>query len=120
MITGIGVDLIEVNRVVKACQNESFLKRHFTIQEMELIRPDIKKAADNFAVKEAVAKMLGSGFRGFFPIDIEVLRDSAGKPYVRLCGRAAELAAKQGVDRIHVSITNTKEFSNAFVVGEHV
>ena len=36
------------------------------------------KAAGNFAVKEAVAKVFASGFRGFRPIDIEVLRDDLG------------------------------------------
>ena len=118
MITGIGVDLIEVNRVVRACQKDSFLRRCYTIREIELIKPDLKKAADNFAVKEAVAKMLGTGFRGFTPIDIEVLRNSDGKPYVELYGKAAELAIQQGIAIIHVSISNTKDYANAFVVGE--
>ena len=118
MITGIGVDLIEVERVTKACGKESFLKRYYTEAEQELIHADIRKAADNFAVKEAVAKMLGTGFRTFFPIDVEVLRSKEGAPYVNLYGKAAELAAKQLITRIHVSITNTKDYANAFVVGE--
>ena len=62
--------------------------------------------------------MLGTGFRTFFPIDIEVLRTPEGKPYVNLHGKAAELAKEQGVSVIHVSITNTREYANAFVVGE--
>lgn len=118
MVTGIGVDLVEINRVVQACQKESFKQRYFTKPEIELMNTDQKKAADNFAVKEAVAKMLGTGFRGFTPIDIEVLRNEVGKPYVNLYGKAAELARQQGVVKIHVSISNTKEFANAFVVGE--
>lgn len=118
MITGIGVDLIEVSRVISACQQESFLKRYFTENEIQLIRPDIKKAADNFAVKEAVAKMFGTGFRGFTPLEVEVLRDDMGKPYVNLFGHAAMLAKQQRISRIHVSITNTKEYANAYVVGE--
>lgn len=118
MITGIGVDLIEINRVVSACRKESFLNRYYTEKEIELIKADIRKAADNFAVKEAVAKMLGTGFRGFMPIDIEVLRGPEGKPYVNLYGKAAELAQQQEITAIHVSISNTKELSNAFAVGE--
>lgn len=118
MITGIGVDLIEVNRVIRACEKESFLRRCFTTTEIVLIKQDNKKAADNFAVKEAVAKMFGTGFHGFSPFDIEVLRDNNGKPYVNLYGNALELAKEQGVDKIFVSISNTKEYSNAFVVGE--
>ena len=118
MIAGVGVDLIEVARVTKACENESFLKRYFTEQEIELILKDVKKAADNFAVKEAVAKVLGTGFNSFFPIDIEVLRTPEGKPYVNLGGKAKELAMEKGITAIHVSISNTKEFANAFAVGE--
>ena len=118
MITGIGVDLIEIDRVVRACQNDNFLKRYYTQKEIELIKLDIKKAADNFAVKEAVAKMLGTGFRGFTPIDIEVLRDQEGKPYVILYGNAAELAKQKRAKIIHVSISNTKDYANAFAVGE--
>lgn len=118
MITGIGVDLIEINRVLQACRKEAFLKRYYTEQELELVRSDFKKAADNFAVKEAVAKMLGTGFRTFSPIDIEVLRNAEGKPYVNLYGQAGKLAKEQGVTTVHVSITNTKDYANAFVVGE--
>lgn len=119
MITGIGVDLIEIARVKRACEKESFLKRCFTEQELELIKADRNKAADNFAVKEAVAKMLGTGFRNFFLPDIEVLRTPEGKPYVILHGGAEKLAKEQGVSAIHVSISNTKEYANAFVVGEN-
>ncbi len=118
MITGIGVDLIEIDRVVKACEKENFLEKIFTKKEIELIRLDQKKAADNFAVKEAVAKMLGTGFSGFRPIDIEVLRNPLGKPFVNLYGKAEELAKQQQITGIHVTISNTKDYSNAFVVGE--
>ncbi len=119
MITGIGVDLIEIDRVMRACSKDSFLRRYFTEKEIELIQADKRKAADNFAVKEAVSKMFGTGFRKFSPIDIEVLRDKAGKPYVNLYREAAKLAKEQGISIIHVSITNTKEYANAYVIGEH-
>lgn len=120
MITGIGVDLIEINRVVKACQKAGFLSRYYSQRELEWIGTDYQKAADNFAVKEAVAKMLGTGFRGFTPIDIEVLRNESGKPHVSLYGKALEIAKAQGVTAIHVSITNTKDYANAYVVGENI
>ncbi|NLL71917.1 MAG: holo-ACP synthase [Clostridiales bacterium] len=118
MISGIGVDLIEIDRVAKACKSEGFLKRCFTDDEINLIGDRWAKAAGNFAVKEAVAKMFGIGFRGISLKEIEVLRDECGKPYVNLYGKAAELARKQEISTIHVSITNTKEYANAFVVGE--
>lgn len=119
MIRGIGVDLVEIERISKACENESFLKRCFTEEEIKLIGDNWVKAAGNFAVKEAVAKMFGTGFVGFFLNDIEVLRDNLGKPYVNLYGKAADLAKEQGISAIHVSITNTKDYANAFVIGEN-
>ncbi|MBP1754794.1 MAG: hypothetical protein H6Q59_1192 [Firmicutes bacterium] len=118
MIVGIGVDLIEIDRVTKACEREAFLKRYYTEAEIELIKVDLKKAADNFAAKEAVAKALGTGFSTFFPIDIEILRNPEGKPYVNLYGKAEEVAQRLGITVMHVSITNTKEYANAFAVGE--
>ncbi|BBF43790.1 holo-[acyl-carrier protein] synthase [Lachnospiraceae bacterium KM106-2] len=118
MIIGIGTDLIEVERVVNACNREHFLKRCFTEKEIELIQIDKKKAAGNFAVKEAVVKMFGTGFGTIGPVDIEVLRNQEGKPYVQLYGKAKEMAKSLAIGRIHVSITNTKEYASAFVVGE--
>ncbi|MBH1942226.1 holo-ACP synthase [Mobilitalea sibirica] len=118
MITGIGVDLIEVDRVLKACEKESFLNKYFTQEEVKMIKADRYKAAGNFAVKEAVSKMLGTGFRGILLSDIEVLRNELGKPFVTLYGKAAELAREQKVATIHVSISNTKDYANAFVIGE--
>lgn len=119
MITGIGVDLIEIQRISESCEKEGFLKRCFTEDEIKLIDGKWQRAAGNFAVKESVAKMLGTGFREMSLNDIEVLRDELGKPYVNLYGKARELANSQGITHIHVSITNTKDYANAFVVGEN-
>ena len=68
--------------------------------------------------KEAVAKALGTGFRAFMPIDIEVARDELGKPYVNLYRGAKALAHELGVERIEVSISNTAEHAMAFAVAE--
>ncbi len=118
MIIGIGNDLVEMERVMKACEKESFLKRCFTEKERILIEQDKKKAAGNFAVKEAVSKMFGTGFREIVLVEIECLRDELGKPYVNLYGKALEMGKRCGLKTIHVSITNTKEYASAFVVGE--
>lgn len=118
LIIGIGVDLIESDRVIKACEKINFLKKYYTKNEIDIIQADKKKAADNFAVKEAVVKMFGTGFRGISPVDIEVLRDSLGKPYVNLYGKAKEMSFELGIDKIHVSISNTKLYSTAYVIGE--
>lgn len=120
MIIGVGTDLVEMERIEKACDKEAFLMRLYTEEERRQAGKGISRLAGNFAVKEAVAKVFGTGFRSFGPDCIEVLRDSLGKPYVRLHGRAQELAGELGIERIHVSITNTAGYAMAFAVGESV
>ena len=118
MIYGIGTDLIEVERVKKAYQRESFRKKIYTEQEQLMIAGNAQRAAGNFAVKEAVVKAFGTGFRDISAIDIEVLRDDLGKPYVVLHGPAKELANEEQIQHIHVSISNTKEYATSYVVME--
>lgn len=118
MILGVGTDLIEISRVRKACEKDSFVMRTFTDMESRQAKGSASKLAGSFAVKEAVAKALGTGFRTFMPIDVEVLRDHLGKPYVRLYGGAKKRFEDMGMERIEVSITNTPEYAMAFAVGE--
>lgn len=118
MLTGVGCDIIEIERMKKACEKEAFLLRVFTEEERRQAdgRPSV--LAGTFAVKEAVAKVLGTGFRSFMPIDVEVLRDDLGKPYVNLYGGAKRLAQEKDIRRIEVSISDTAEYAMAFAVGE--
>lgn len=120
MIMGIGVDLIEIERVKSALLREGFKNKYFTASEIDMAQIDLIKLVDNFAVKEAVSKVLGTGFRGFSLIDIEVLRDELGKPYVNLYGKAKELKESLGITHIHVTISNTKDYTTAFAIGESV
>ncbi len=118
MIFGIGTDLIETERVEKACEKEAFVKKIFTEREQELIKEHPRRAAGNFAVKEAVAKAFGTGFSGICPIEIEVLREPGGKPYVVLYGKAKAMFEEQKLQTIQVSISNTKAYATAYVVLE--
>lgn len=118
MIFGIGTDLIEVNRVEKACEKQSFLNRIFTKAEQELIAGNAQRAAGNFAAKEALVKAFGTGFGKIAPIEIEVLREPSGKPYTVLYGEAKAFQSAHGIVAIHVSISNTKEYATAYVVAE--
>ncbi|MCI8402078.1 MAG: holo-ACP synthase [Lachnospiraceae bacterium] len=118
MIRGIGNDIIEIQRVKRACQSEAFLRYVYTVKEQECFRRLPASLAGNFAVKEAVAKMLGTGFSGFGPADIEVLRDEAGRPYVNLYAGARKRQQELGVEKIWVSISHTKEIAAASAVGE--
>lgn len=118
MIAGVGTDLIEMERIMRACQKDAFVTRAFTAKECRQAEGSPSRLAGNFAVKEAVSKVFGTGFRGIGLQEIEVLRDPLGKPYVVLHGRARELAGQLGIRTIHVSISNTKEYAMAFAVGE--
>ena len=110
--------MIEIARVEKACRKQAFLSRIYTAEECRQAGKTISRLAGNFAVKEAVAKALGTGFRSFGPESIEVLRDRLGKPYVRVLGNAKERAEELGITEFHVSITNTREYAVAFVVAD--
>lgn len=118
MILGVGTDLVEIARMGRACEKDYFVMRTFTELESRQAKGSASKLAGSFAVKEAVAKVLGTGFRSFMPIDIEVLRDELGKPYVCLYGGALARFREMGLARIEVSITNTSEWAMAFAVGE--
>ena len=118
MIVGIGNDIIEKSRIRKACEKDAFLVRVFTEKERQMIQEHPDKAAGCWAVKESVVKVFGTGFGKVQPIDIEVLRDEKGAPYVNLLGAAAEEAKKSGVLRIHVSISHTGDLVSAIAIGE--
>lgn len=120
MIVGIGTDIIEIDRVLKAAQKDKFIDKYFTTREKELFVKKKKSIAGNFAVKESVSKMFGTGIRKFTLKDIEVLRDDLGKPYVNLYNEAKKLAIDMKIDVVHVTISDTENYAIAYVIGESV
>ena len=118
MIIGIGTDIVEIRRVEEACKRESFFWLCYTEQEQSLCGNSPAVLAGNFAIKEAVSKVFGTGFSGISLPEIEVLRDERGKPYVNLYGAAKQRAEELGITRIHVSISDTKEMAVGMAIGE--
>lgn len=116
MIVGIGLDSIEISRVVKAMEKEHFVHRIFTEREIAQLDSSKRRGASDFAGKEAVVKALGTGFAGIEAREIEILRNEKGAPYVRLHGAAKEKAEELGIVDWKISITNTKELAMAYVV----
>ena len=118
MIYGIGTDIIEIDRIAKAIENTNFCNRFFSDEENLYF---IKKhnhpqtIAGNFAAKEAFSKALGTGFRNLSLKDISVLRDSLGKPYIRLTGPLAETIDSE---KIFVSISHSERYAVAYVIIE--
>jgi holo-[acyl-carrier protein] synthase len=124
MARGIGLDAVEIERVraARARLGARFEARILSEAERGLLSasktPD-QFLAGRFAAKEAVMKVLGTGWaKGVRFKDIEVLRDSDGVPVVHLEGEAGTRARALGVRQILVSITHTRELAMAMATGE--
>lgn len=105
------MDLVEVARIERAiARHEAFVSRIFSARERERCescsRPGRRYAAC-FAAKEAAAKSLGTGIRGFSWPDLEMLAGESGKPRLELSGRAREVASRLGVEEIMVSVSHS-------------
>lgn len=115
-IFGIGVDQVEAERVIKACEKETFLRKFYTENEHDLIQIRKTRCATNFAGKEAVAKALGTGFGKVLPKEVEILRNELGAPFVCLHGAAKAYAKEHGITKIHLSLTDTKQDAVAYAI----
>lgn len=115
----IGIDIIEIARIKKAITRwgEAFLHRVYTDSELKLYREKPSSLAARFACKEAVMKLLGTGRNGVKWREIEILSHQSGKPLVNLCGGAQSEAKKLGVKEIAVSLSHSREYAIASVVG---
>ncbi len=115
-----GIDVIEIGRVqaVLDRHGERFLRRVYTEDEVRHCRGRVPELAARFAAKEAVMKALGTGVRGVGWRDIEVLPNRRGKPLVFLYGRGAARAETIELRGLEISLTHSKQYAMASVVGE--
>ena len=116
----IGIDIVEIARIkrVLARWEESFLHRVYTEPEQRLYHRKPSSLAARFAGKEAVMKALGTGTKGISWREIEILAEPDGQPSVQLYGKARDKADDLGLDRLAISLSDSKEYAIAFVVGE--
>jgi holo-[acyl-carrier protein] synthase len=116
----VGIDVIEIDRVEDVIRRhgDRFLQRVYTPDEITHCRGRVSELAARFAAKEAVMKALGTGIRGVGWRDIEVLPNRRGKPLVFLYGRGAERAKHIELRGLEISLTHSKEYAIASVVGE--
>lgn len=111
-IVGIGVDIVQLSRIRALCERheDRFRARILTDREQEYCRrrlDQIPSIASRFAAKESVLKALGVGWSGGVRWrDVEVVRGETGPPAIELHGAAAQIAAEQGVRRVHISLTH--------------
>jgi len=127
-IVGTGIDVAEVVRVRAALSDSKtgarFKARVFTTAEQQYCEGRgagrYQSYAARFAAKEAAMKALGYGWgRHVGWLDIEVVRESDGRPTIRLYGKGAATAAAAGVTRVHVALTHTRDIAVAQVVIEN-
>jgi|SRR5699024_4278902 len=115
MIRGIGVDIIELERILQAVQrNERFIERILTVSEKKLYnalhkeRRKLEFLAGRFSAKEAFAKATGRGIGKLSFQHIEILRNKQGAPLVTVSGYDS--------DKIFLSISHSKEYAIAQVI----
>ena len=122
MIIGIGIDIVEIERIKKALDKEAFRDKVFSTYEIEYC--ESKKTnkfasyAVRFAAKEAFVKALGTGFRKGNLTDIYVENDALGKPFMTLSGPYVEIAKDKQIKHIHLSLSHSTQTAVAQVILE--
>ena len=121
MIIGIGIDIVEIDRIAKAASKERFMERIYSDAEIAIFEAcnyRMETVAGRFAAKEAVLKALGCGL-GDMPMRcIEILRAPSGQPVVELSGAAKEKAEELGVKHMHISISHSARYAVAQIIAE--
>ncbi len=122
-VIGHGIDIVSCNRIAQLASHygDRFLKRVFTTRELEYSLSKKRcweHLAGRFAVKEAVMKVLGTGWQAKLSwSDIEVVNNSSGKPELYLSGYAKEIADKLGIRQIQISISHTEDYAIGSAIG---
>ncbi len=124
MIAGVGIDIVEHERIARihTRYGEKFARRILDELEME----DYRKAplkdrllAKRFAAKEAASKALGTGFTMGITFNMICIRhDSNGRPLLEFYAKALDYASNLGISARWLSISDEENYSTAMVVLE--
>lgn len=137
MIIGVGIDLVDIDRIQKLLDRplaERFLQRILSAEERRIAASRVRRGregqevqysqhaeyvAGRFAAKEAIVKAFGCGIGSAMGFqDIEIISDPLGKPCCTISAAALErLGAPHNIN-IHLSITHTATIAAAYVVIE--
>ena len=123
-IIGHGIDIVETTRIKRLVEQHGphFLNRCVTESEQAYCALNEKRyyehLAGRFAAKEAVLKVLGTGWRGGIAwTDVEITRESSGQPRINLTGECHRIAKDLGISRWHVSISHIETHATASAIG---
>jgi holo-[acyl-carrier protein] synthase len=129
MIFGIGTDMVEIERIraADARFGDRFAQRILGTREIERYR--LRRARSNergitflatrFAAKEAISKALGLGMRQ--PMTwraVEIVNDASGRPVPQISSDALRRFAEERRLRLHVSVTDERQFAMAYAIVE--
>lgn len=123
MVAGVGIDMIEIDRVaVKMEKGSGFRELVFSENEIAYCEHKADKYqhyAARFAAKEAFFKALGTGWlNGTAFNEVEISNNADGKPELTLIGKTGELLNGEGPMKISVSLTHLKTIASAIVIIE--
>ena len=120
---GIGVDIVDNNRIKYLIKNKKFINRSFSKKEITISKKYINKTnffSKRFAAKESLAKALGTGFRNNLNLkDIEIINDKLGKPHYLINTKIEKLIKtkkKAKNFQLFLSISDEKDYSVAFTI----
>ncbi|MGA3067954.1 MAG: holo-ACP synthase [Tepidisphaeraceae bacterium] len=123
-IIGHGIDIVETTRIRRLADEhgQRFLDRVFTPAEQQYCSANPKRyfehLAGRFAAKEAVLKVLGTGWRGGIAwTDIEIIKDPTGQPQIKLTGECAKIARDLGITVWHVTLSHIETHATASAIG---
>lgn len=123
MILGLGTDIVEIARIGRIIERhgEHFIQRIYTPTEISYCqkrREFMQHYAGRWAAKEAIMKVLGTGFvRGISWLDLEIAALPSGQPEVVLHGAVRDLAEQHGIETIHITISHCHAYATATAIG---
>lgn len=126
MILGLGIDLVEVERIHRSVERfgDRFLQRILCPAEIaycQKFRSPALNIAARFAAKEAMAKAFGTGIGHELGwLDMEVSHHESGEPFVILHGRGQTLLAQRAGRALLISLSHTEHYATAIAMLEGV
>lgn len=117
----IGADIVEVLRIATLKNQQRFIERVFDPIEQAYFKDKKNRdevIAGHFALKEAVAKMLGTGIGPIAFQDIRIRHDPSGRPIVQLLGNAAKVANHCGIVELECTISHERKFALALAIAQ--